>query len=181
MKLISTSLLALLILSCADKKNKDYPAPEIIVIENAEDESPTIQKRIVNKSRRDSIAAYAEKYLGTKYCYAGNSPETGFDCSGFVNFVFHHFDVDLPRSSSLFKNLGTPLNPEEFRKGDVLVFYGYQDSTSIGHLGIVYEANGMDSKFIHASSGSEHAVIISDLASDAYSRRFYKCIDVLED
>lgn len=135
---------------------------------------------INTNSRRDSVITYAERYLGTKYCYAGNDPEKGFDCSGFVNFVYSHFNIELPRSSSGFENLGTALKPKEFKKGDVLVFYGYQDSTSIGHVGIVYEAAGMDSKFIHSSSGKDYGVIISELNSDMYTRRFYKCINVLE-
>lgn len=94
-------------------------------------------------------------------------------------YVFNNFGIEVPRSSSGFKNLGTALNPDEFKKGDVLVFYGYQDSNSIGHVGIVYEADGMNSTFIHASSGSEYAVTISELNSDMYTRRFYKCIDVI--
>lgn len=128
-------------------------------------------------TKREEIVAFAKKYLGTKYCYAGGSPEEGFDCSGFVNFVFKHFDIELPRSSSGFTNIGKPLKPEEFRVGDVLVFYGYQDNTSVGHVGIICEANGMKSKFIHSSSGKEMAVTISELGSDMYTKRFYKCID----
>ena len=130
--------------------------------------------------QRDSIIEFAKKYMGTKYCYAGGSPQKGFDCSGFVNFVFKNFDIELPRSSSGFSKLGKSLKPEEFKVGDVLVFYGYRDSKSVGHVGIVCEANGMKSKFIHASSGKEMAVTISELGSDQYTRRFYKCIDPLK-
>lgn len=133
------------------------------------------------QAKRDSVVAFAEQYMGTKYCYAGTSPEKGFDCSGFVYFVFKNFGIDVPRSSSGFKDLGTALKPDEFKKGDVLVFYGYQDSTTVGHVGIVHKADGMNSTFIHASSGSEYAVTISELNSDMYNRRFYKCIDVLSD
>ena len=128
---------------------------------------------------RDSIVTFAKKHLGTPYLYAGNDPKKGFDCSGFVSYVFKKFNIDLPRSSSGYKNLGTPLKPEEFKIGDVLVFYGYQNNTVIGHLGIICEANGMHSKFIHASSGKINSVTISELDSDHYSKRYYKCIDVL--
>ena len=131
-------------------------------------------------AQRESIIAFAKKYMGTKYCYAGGTPQKGFDCSGFVNFVYKHFDVALPRSSSGFTKLGKSLKPEDFKVGDVLVFYGYKDSKSVGHVGIVCEANGMKSKFIHASSGKEMAVTISELGSDQYTRRFYKCIDPLK-
>ncbi len=66
-----------------------------------------------------------------------------------------------------------------FKIGDILVFYGYQNNNVIGHLGIICEADGMHSKFIHASSGKVNSVTISELDSDHYANRFYKCIDVL--
>jgi cell wall-associated NlpC family hydrolase len=128
---------------------------------------------------RDSIITYSKQYLGTPYLYASNNPNKGFDCSGFVNYVFQHFDVSVPRSSSGYKNLGITKKAEDFKIGDVLVFYGYKNKTIVGHVGIICEANGMKSKFIHASSGKIKSVTISALDSDHYSNRFYKCIDVL--
>lgn len=110
---------------------------------------------------------------------SGRFREKGFDCSGFVSFVFNEFRVKLPRSSREYKALGIALKPEEFKVGDVLVFYGFRDRTHIGHVGIICEANGMKSRFIHASSGRAHSVTISDLGSDGYRGRFYKCIDVI--
>ena len=138
-----------------------------------------VEKAAPDAAKREAIIAFAKKYMGTAYCYASADPKKGFDCSGFVNFVYNHFGIDLPRSSSGFKGLGKALKPEDFKVGDVLVFYGYKDSASIGHLGIVCEANGMQSKFIHASSGKEMAVTISELGSEMYTRRFYKCINPL--
>ncbi|TPG42177.1 C40 family peptidase [Flavobacterium pectinovorum] len=131
------------------------------------------------KIDRDSIVIYAKQYLGTPYLYAGNDPKKGFDCSGFVNYVFQHFSVSVPRSSSGYKNINTTKSPEDFKVGDVLVFYGYKNNTIIGHVGIICEANGMHSKFIHASSGKAGSVTISDLDSEHYSKRYYKCVDVL--
>ena len=49
----------------------------------------------------------------------------------------------LPRSSSGYKNLGISKKPEDFKVGDVLVFYGYKNRTIVGHVGIICEANGM--------------------------------------
>jgi cell wall-associated NlpC family hydrolase len=131
------------------------------------------------KTDRDAIVEYAQQYMGTPYLYAGNDPKKGFDCSGFVSYVFKHFNVELPRSSGGYKNIGTKLDPEDFKVGDILVFYGYKDQTIIGHLGIICEANGMESKFIHASSGKVNSVTITSLATEHYTKRFYKCIDVL--
>ena len=164
--------IAACLISC--KENENAKTVDVI------NETPKQGEDKAETAIRKEIAAYAKEYLGTSYCYAGNSPERGFDCSGFVNFVFKNFNIELPRSSSGFTNLGTPLKPEEFRVGDILVFYGYRDTDSVGHVGIICEANGMQSKFIHSSSGSEMAVIISDLGSDMYTKRFYKCINPFE-
>ena len=126
---------------------------------------------------RTELIAFAKRYIGIPYRRAGADPKKGFDCSGFVNYVFRHFNVTLPRSSREFKSLGTALKPEEFKVGDVIVFYGFRDKGHIGHVGIICEANGMNSRFIHASSGKAHSITISDLASKGYRSRFFKCID----
>jgi cell wall-associated NlpC family hydrolase len=165
------ALLGISCLACNDLPKKPNDIGQLVVPEKvmANEDSDT--------AKRDSVIAYTKKYMGTKYCYASADPAKGFDCSGFVNYVFKHFDINLPRSSSGFKDIGKAKKPQDFMVGDILVFYGYKDTNSIGHLGIVVEANGMQSKFIHASSGSEMAVTVSELGSDGYTKRFYKCID----
>ena len=130
--------------------------------------------------KRTDIIEFAKTYLGTTYVYASQEPSKGFDCSGFTYYVFKHFNINLPRGSSQFKSLGTAQKPEEFEVGDILVFYGYRNSKQIGHVGIICEADGMKSKFIHASSGKAFGVTISQLDSEQYTRRFYKCIDVID-
>lgn len=146
---------------------------------NLETPKPTVKTEISKTSDRDKLIAYAKEYLGINYKYASSNPKKGFDCSGFVNYVFKHFDIEVPRSSGQFKNIGKTVKPEAFQKGDILVFYGYRDTKSIGHVGIICEADGMNSKFIHASSGKEYAVTISDLNSKMYTKRFYKCVSIL--
>lgn len=170
MKLLAIPFFAIIFLACAKEKPKPV-APQPVITE-----APV---KNADEVKREEIIAFAKKYLGTAYCYASSDPKKGFDCSGFVNFVFSNFNIDLPRSSSGFANIGKTLQPEEFKVGDVLVFYGYRDRNSIGHVGIICESNGMKSKFIHSSSGKEMAVIISELGSDMYTRRFYKCVDVI--
>lgn len=140
---------------------------------------PATKTEVSKISDREKIISFAKEYLGINYKYASSNPKKGFDCSGFVNYVFKHFDVDVPRSSGQFKNIGKTIQPEAFQKGDILIFYGYKDQKSIGHVGIICEADGMNSKFIHASSGKEYAVTISELNSKMYAKRFYKCISVL--
>ncbi|WP_281633601.1 C40 family peptidase [Flavobacterium luteolum] len=147
---------------------------------NLKKEKDQIQNNISQTEiNRDSIIVYAKKYLGTPYVYASSNPKKGFDCSGFVSYVFKNFGMTLPRSSSGYKNIGKTLKPEEFKVGDILVFYGYKNRNIVGHIGIICEANGMQSKFIHASSGKAQQVTITALDTEHYTKRFYKCVDVL--
>ena len=129
---------------------------------------------------RADVIRFAKKLLGTPYRFASSNPKIGLDCSGFVNYVYKNFKINLPRSSVGFGALGTGLKPEQFKVGDVLVFYGFKNKTRVGHVGIICEADGMNSKFIHSSSGHARGVTISKLNSDMYTSRFYKCVDVID-
>lgn len=82
-------------------------------------ETPVIKESDIN---RTEIIEFAKSYLGTTYRYASVDPSKGFDCSGFVHFVYNHFDINLPRSSKEYKLLGTSQEPEDFKVGDVLLF-----------------------------------------------------------
>ena len=126
---------------------------------------------------KDSIVAFGMSFLGTPYTASGCSKD-GFDCSGFVYFVFQHYKIDVPRSSAGFEHFGKEIPVENVEKGDVLVFLSPTQHV-IGHIGIVSTANGATSSFIHASSGREMKVIISSLATEGYKRRFVKAIRVL--
>jgi cell wall-associated NlpC family hydrolase len=164
-KLIIFILIMLPVFSMRAQRKELHTVPETALTE---------QKGI----NRTALIDFAKQYLGTPYRRGSANPKTGFDCSGFVSYVFKKFDVSLPRSSKQYKPLGKALKPEEFKVGDIIVFYGFKDASHIGHVGIICEANGMKSRFIHASSGKAHSVTISDLGSVMYNRRFYKCIDV---
>jgi cell wall-associated NlpC family hydrolase len=131
----------------------------------------------VNDSLRDSIVSFGIKFLGTPYVEVASS-KNGFDCSGFVYFVFKHFKIHTPRSSSQFNNFGKEIPIDSVRKGDILIFLS-PTSNAIGHVGIVTNPKGKESDFIHASSGREMKVIISSLKHKGYKRRFVKAIDVL--
>ena len=130
-----------------------------------------------NVSLRDKIVSYGMGLLGTPYVTAGHSKK-GFDCSGFVYFVFNYFEIKVPRSSSQFKNFGKEIPISDVRKGDVLLFLS-PTRNAIGHLGIVTNPKGMESDFIHSSSGCEMKVIVTSLKKPGYLRRFVKAIRVL--
>lgn len=130
-----------------------------------------------NMILRDSLVNYAQTLLGTPYVTASCNKD-GFDCSGFVFYVFQHFKIIVPRSSSEFKNFGKTVRIDSARIGDILVFLS-PTKNEIGHVGIITIANGMESEFIHASSGGEMKVMISSLKQEGYKKRFVKVVDVL--
>ena len=76
------------------------------------------------------------------------------------------------------KTFGKTTDINKIKKGDILVFLS-PTRNEIGHLGIVINPNGMETEFIHSSSGSEMKVIISSLKEKGYNRRFVKAISVL--
>ena len=110
------------------------------------------------------IAAYALQHLGCPYRWGGTSPDTGFDCSGFVWYVYRHFGYTIQRVACNQATEGVHVDHKDIQPGDILCFY--QGDNYIGHSGI-YIGNG---QFIHSSTETT-GVIISDLASDAYEAR----------
>jgi cell wall-associated NlpC family hydrolase len=126
---------------------------------------------------RDSVEEVGRKLLGIPYVYGGSSTR-GFDCSGFVSYVFGQLDVKVPRTSTQFGSFGREVSIDSVRKGDVLIFRS-PSRDAIGHVGIVTEAKGMESVFIHASSGAARKVVLSSLAQEGYRKRFIKAVNVL--
>jgi len=86
------------------------------------------------------VVGYAKRFLGIRYVYGGSSPRSGFDCSGFVRYVYAHFGVALPHSSYAQFGDGHRVGRRSLRPGDLVFF------DSVGHVGI-YIGNG---RFIHA-------------------------------
>ena len=121
-----------------------------------------------------SVTAYAKSFLGTKYVYGGSSPSSGFDCSGFVCYVFNKFGVSLSRSSSGMASNGVFVEKSNLQPGDIILFSGSRGG-GIGHVGI-YIGNG---QFIHSSSGKSMQVKISSLSESSYSRRYVTARRVL--
>ncbi|MDR3587209.1 MAG: NlpC/P60 family protein [Desulfosporosinus sp.] len=92
------------------------------------------------------IIATAEKYIGVPYRWGGESPTRGFDCSGFVQYVFAKNGITLPRVSYDQATVGTPINFCELQPGD-LIFLSTETKGIVSHVGI-YIGND---QFINAS------------------------------
>jgi cell wall-associated NlpC family hydrolase len=96
------------------------------------------------------VLATADRYLGTRYRYGGESPAEGFDCSGFVQYVFARHGVELPRTSRQQASAGRP-GPFEMaalQPGDLMFFA--TGGRRVDHVAI-YAGDG---RIIHASSGA---------------------------
>ena len=111
------------------------------------------------------IVDTAKKYLGYPYVWGGMSP-AGFDCSGFVNYVYKLCGYSMSRvASAIYYNNGTHVDKANLQPGDLVFFSNSSDS--VGHVGIYISG----SQFIHSSSSSV-GVIISDLNSSYYQSHY---------
>lgn len=112
------------------------------------------------------ILAKATEYLGTPYVYGGASP-SGFDCSGFVYYVYGTFGISVGRTPDAQYSAGTTVDKASLQPGDIVLFANTY-SSGISHSGI-YAGNG---QFIH-SPNSRSTVSYSDLTSGYWSEHFY--------
>lgn len=127
----------------------------------------------------DSLINFAESLIGTPYRYATSNPLVGFDCSGFVSYVFKHFDFDVPRSSRDFASIGERIKLADALPGDIILFTGTKrHSRRIGHIAIVICNNCGELKFIQSTSGKEHGVTITAM-NESYKRRYVEVIRLL--
>lgn len=110
----------------------------------------------------------ASENLGANYKSGGTTSE-GYDCSGLMFATFSKFDIVLPRSSNEMSRLGTVLNPDEIKKGD-LIFFRTNRRSVINHVGMVTEVLPDEIKFIHSATSS--GVIISSTKEPYYSKSF---------
>lgn len=125
----------------------------------------------------DDLTAYALSLLGSPYVYAGMSPN-GFDCSGFITYVFDKHGVDLPHSSAMQAEEGFQVPKHEASTGDLVIFTGTNpDVREPGHVGIVLSSPGDTIEFVHSSSNG--GVKISKVEGTRYDLRFLEVRRVL--
>jgi cell wall-associated NlpC family hydrolase len=124
------------------------------------------------------LVEFAKTLIGVPYRYASTDPKVGFDCSGFITYVFHHFDIIVPRSSIDFTNVGKEIRREDSKPGDLILFTG-TDSTEkfVGHMGLVVSNKDKQLEFIHSTSGKKYGVTITPL-SNYYLSRYIKTIRI---
>ena len=111
-------------------------------------------------ARYGGVVGIAMRYLGTPYRWGGASPSTGFDCSGFVMYVYAQIGVSLPHNAAMQYSYGTPVSRSQLAPGDLVFFNG------LGHNGI-YIGGG---QFIHSPHTGDVVKIssISGWYADTY-------------
>lgn len=120
---------------------------------------PFISPNNASAATSNEIAAYAKKFYGTAYKFGGNTP-AGFDCSGYIRYVYDKFGVNLPRTSSDQFGKGKAISKDKIQPGD-LVFFANTYKKGISHTGI-YLGKG---EFISAKS---RGVMKANLNTDPY-------------
>lgn len=109
------------------------------------------------------IATYAQQYVGYPYVYGGKSP-SGFDCSGFMQFVFAQFGYQINRTATAQLANGYYVEYDDMQPGDI-IYFGFGSTAS--HVGM-YIGNG---QFVHAQNSST-GVVITSLSEPWYANRY---------
>jgi cell wall-associated NlpC family hydrolase len=126
-----------------------------------------LQKSISNWSDTvQDVVMSAISLTGVQYKYGGKSPETGFDCSGFVRYVFQQAThLTLPHGAHAISQLGQSIPIEQLRPGDLVFFNTLK--TAFSHVGIYLG----DGRFIHAPS-SGGSIKVVDMSERYWANRF---------
>jgi cell wall-associated NlpC family hydrolase len=156
-----------------DPKNTDPKKRNIL---NTKNETDIIISDESESYVAEQLINVASDNLGIVY-HAGGTTKNGFDCSGLIYSTFKKFDITLPRSSNEMADIGTKIDLQNAKKGD-LIFFINRGQHRINHVGMVVEVNGDDVKFIHSSTQS--GVVISSMNEPYYKRTFVQLSRIIE-
>ena len=124
------------------------PRPQVTLTQRAFDEISTARTR--------ELALHALSHVGVPYRYGGTSPDTGFDCSGLVQYVYGRgAGVALPRNTQALSEVGAPVPPEALEPGDLVFFDTLRRPYS--HVGIYLG----DQRFIHAPTTGGYVELVN--------------------
>ena len=118
------------------------------------------------QTRAQEVLVNALSLTGIQYKYGGKSPETGFDCSGFVRYVFSQAtNLSLPPTARAISQIGKTIKKDELQPGDLVFFNTLR--TAFSHVGIYMG----DNKFIHAPSTGK-TVRVESMKDGYWAKRF---------
>ncbi|NOT14151.1 MAG: C40 family peptidase [Methylotenera sp.] len=157
-------LLALTSASCAAAPSA--PEASTMRFATALSEEASVEADVSWSSRAQEVLVNALSLTGIRYKYGGKSPETGFDCSGFVRYVYQQAaNLSLPHSARAISQLGKTIPKHELKPGDLVFFNTLKSAFS--HVGIYLGNN----RFIHSPS-SGGGVRVEDMQSSYWQQRF---------
>jgi cell wall-associated NlpC family hydrolase len=140
-----------------------------VTLYSAEESNVSPDSQVQSNSWREKaqeVLINALSLTGIKYKYGGSSPDTGFDCSGFVRYVFQNAaNLTLPPTARAISQIGKTVKKDELQPGD-LVFFNTLKST-FSHVGIYLG----DNKFIHAPRTGA-AVRVENMQDSYWAKRF---------
>jgi hypothetical protein len=126
-------------------------------------QKPVIQNSNPLNRSREELLVFAKGLIGTPYVYGGDSPY-GFDCSGFVHYVFkERYELDLPRKASDQQLKSESIKEKQLLPGDLIFF---DSGKGVSHVGIVVSSDDIGVKMIHASSSK--GIIITNVTQSSY-------------
>lgn len=139
--------------------------------------TPTPVPLTEEEQEGQNIANFALGLWGSNYKYGGESPETGFDCSGLIFYIYGQFGYKLERVAAAQAMQGLEVPKEEIRPGDVLCFF--YPGQKVSHMGL-YVGYGC---YIHAR-GQAYGVMVSpinhpDRDRDYFVRRYVGCEELM--
>lgn len=155
-------LLAACLLAASGARADEAPAPP---------EQSTFVARVVDRASASVTAVQntletALDLIGIRYRRGGTSPETGFDCSGFVDHVFKEgLGLYLPHNAKQISKTGEAVGKDELQPGDLVFFNTMRRAFS--HVGIYLG----DNKFVHAPR-SGGVVRVEDMSDSYWRKRF---------
>jgi len=112
---------------------------------------------------RCDVTGYAQNFLGLRYRSAGHSPKTGFDCSGFTNFILDEFGVKVSTSSTTQSRQGLKVPLNEVLPGD-LVFFGGRGR--IQHVAMVVEKTAEGIFVVHSTCS--RGIVVENISTSKY-------------
>lgn len=131
----------------------------------------TFGKTFINKKQGLEIIETGKKYIGVPYVFGGTTPK-GFDCSGFLQYVFKEHGFVIPRLADEQYQLGKYAKTSQLSAGDLVFFTTY--TSGVSHCGFYVG----DRKFLHASSSK--GIRIDSLDSDYWSSRYYGARKIID-
>ncbi|HKI82190.1 MAG TPA: C40 family peptidase [Pseudodesulfovibrio sp.] len=132
---------ALLLCACAATSPVQPPPPEAVI------------RRAPATPGALKVVRLARSLIGIPYKWGGYSPKTGFDCSGFIWYVYHQNGINLPRISWQQLAAGSPVQRADIRPGDLVFHQVKKDGKSL-HVGIVTERG----TFLHSTSSGKRVM-----------------------